>query len=455
MSRSTHVPTKHLVLAALVALATILTSVPGPPATAADMNVVPWGSTWRYYNGINEGSDWRSPSYDHSFWSQGAAPLGWGQPDVRTNVSKSPQPSPTVLFRRTVDIASPSNSSFTLDLVVDDGAVVFVNGTEIARYNVVTGAYSRNTYASSTTRKVQSVQIPQTVLVSGSNVIAVATHLNYRKSPRVSFDAQLSSTPSGNGADGPGAGTPDWSDEFDGDRVDTKKWNVATGTYLSYDEALIEGGQVTVRNGTLRITTSRLTTPVNKGGRMRAFSTGWVDTAGKLSKQYGRWEIRAKLPQVKGQSRGIWPAFWMRDSSGPGEIDLMESMGDPHRHLSTHPAGSWQSAIHQSTNHESGTQKLQDLNKPAKYIADDWHVWALEWTPTHVRVFLDDQMTWEVRTSDYPWLKTSFTKNGVHLRMNTQVGHDWMGFTDPSKPQETVLPITMHIDYVRYYGYDG
>lgn len=444
-------------IAAILSVVSLLSAVGAAPAKAADGQVLlPWGSTWRWFNGaLGAEGNWTAANYNHSTWQSGPAPLGWGSSEIRTNVSVSQQSVPSVLFRTSVQIADPSAASYVLDLVADDGVVVFVNGREIGRSNVVAGTYSRQTYASSTQRREISMDVPASALVSGTNTLAVATHINYLRSARVTFDAQLRGLPPTGKVGTPGWGTADWADEFDGTRLDSTKWNVWTGTYLSYDEAMIDAGQVAVRDGTLRITTSRLAQPVNKGGRTRAFATGWVDTAGKLSKQYGRWEIRAKLPQVPGKSRGIWPAFWLRDASGPGEIDLMESMGDPHNHLSTHPPGSWQSAIHQSTGHESGTVKLQNLVKPAKYIAADWHVWALEWTPSYVRVLLDGQQTWEVRTADYPWLKTSFTKGGVHLRMNTQVGHDWMGFTDPKKPEETVLPVTMQIDYVRYWSYDG
>lgn len=131
--------------------------------------------------------------------------------------------------------------------------------------------------------------------------------------------------------------------------LDTSRWRTRTGTYLSYDEAIIGGSQVSVANGSLRIVTERLEDPVTRGGRLRAFDTGYVDTIGRFSQQYGRWEMRARLPLTEGASRGLWPAFWLRDSAGLGEIDIMEAIGDPHTQLRAQPAGSWSSTIHEST----------------------------------------------------------------------------------------------------------
>lgn len=86
------------------------------------------------------------------------------------------------------------------------------------------------------------------------------------------------------------------------------------------------------------------------------------------------------------------------------------------------------------------------------YVGDDWHVWALEWTPDGMAFLFDGQVVWSVTTQDYPWLATAFTESGTNIRINTQVGHEWIGFTDPSRPDETVLPATYEIDYVRVWS---
>ena len=246
-----------------------------------------------------------------------------------------------------------------------------------------------------------------------------------------------------------------WSDEFTGSAVDRTKWNVRDGSYLSYDEAMLSSSQVSQSNGTLKIVTDRLSNPVTAGGRVRAFETGYIDSIGKHSQRYGRWEMRAKLPVTPGASRGIWPAFWLRDSKGLGEIDIMEAMGDPNTKLKYQPAGSWSSTIHQSTNHEAGTVKIENIVTNPEHVGAAWHTWALEWTPEGMTFLFDGKAVWKATTKDNPWFNTAFTDAGANIRINTQVGESWMGFTDPAHPEETKLPATYDIDYVRVWSYNG
>ena len=57
----------------------------------------------------------------------------------------------------------------------------------------------------------------------------------------------------------------------------------------------------------------------------REFTSAHVSTEGKLEQKYGKWEIRAKLPNTQ----GMWPAIWLLpvDGSWPPEIDIIELVG--------------------------------------------------------------------------------------------------------------------------------
>ncbi|MFH5824410.1 family 16 glycosylhydrolase [Georgenia sp. AZ-5] len=225
-------------------------------------------------------------------------------------------------------------------------------------------------------------------------------------------------------------------------------------TRLSHDEAVIEADQVTVQDGHLRITTDRLPAPVMGTERPRHFETGYIDSIGTFSQKYGRWEIRARLPVRQGASKGVWPAFWLRDSAGPGEIDIMEAIGDPHEREDVHPAGIYSMAVHESTNHEVGTSRIE--HKAGDIVSDgDYHTWALEWTPDGMRFYLDGQLMWAPAAADNPWFRTAFTDAGVNIRINTQMGHEWMGYTDPERPELTKMPAHLDVDYVRVWEYTG
>ncbi|QNN82707.1 hypothetical protein H3H54_01775 [Brachybacterium sp. Z12] len=101
----------------------------------------------------------------------------------------------TAYFRRsfTVDDATQV-AALELTTRADDGVVVYVNGTEVARSNMPTGSIGHGTYASAAPNAAAALANPVTVtvpgdlLVSGENVITAEVHLNYRSSPTASFE---------------------------------------------------------------------------------------------------------------------------------------------------------------------------------------------------------------------------------------------------------------------------
>ena len=120
---------------------------------AADVTLVSTGSTWKYRdNGSNQGTSWRALAFDDATWSAGAAQLGYGDADEATIVSYGPDPNAkyiTTYFRQKFFVGSPSAyTGLTLNLLKDDGAVVYLNGTEIHRVNMPAGSISYTTPAS-------------------------------------------------------------------------------------------------------------------------------------------------------------------------------------------------------------------------------------------------------------------------------------------------------------------
>ncbi len=103
------------------------------------------GSTWRYLdNGVNQGTAWRAGAFNDTTWRTGAAQLGYGDGDETTVVGFGPDPN----HKYTDDLlpaassrspTPPSWRALTLRLIRDDGAVVYINGTEVARCNMPTG----------------------------------------------------------------------------------------------------------------------------------------------------------------------------------------------------------------------------------------------------------------------------------------------------------------------------
>jgi len=100
------------------------------------------GATWRYRVGSAEASSpaaaWRRPGFDDSGWTQGAAPFGYGPLSYGTDLQSAMKGLCSTLFlRRSFALAAPAQvTAIELDLDFDDGCVVWINGTEIARLNV-------------------------------------------------------------------------------------------------------------------------------------------------------------------------------------------------------------------------------------------------------------------------------------------------------------------------------
>src|SRR5207248_11507031 len=102
------------------------------------------GSTWKYLdNGSNQGTAWRATAFSDATWASGAAELGYGDGDEPTVVSFGPNASAkfiTTYFRKSFSVTDPAQvTSPSLRIKRDDGAVVYVNGTEVFRTNMPTG----------------------------------------------------------------------------------------------------------------------------------------------------------------------------------------------------------------------------------------------------------------------------------------------------------------------------
>ncbi|MES2645580.1 MAG: metallophosphoesterase [Bacteroidota bacterium] len=162
--------------------------------------VIPFLSSWKYLdNGSNQATAWRAISFNDAGWNTGAAQLGYGDGDEATVVSfgsNTKKKYPTTYFRKTVSISNPAAfSSFTLGLKRDDGAVVYVNGTEVFRSNMPTGVISYTSKASSAAaddgNTVQNATLASSVFVNGNNTIAVEVHQFNAADADLSFDLQL------------------------------------------------------------------------------------------------------------------------------------------------------------------------------------------------------------------------------------------------------------------------
>ena len=168
---------------------------------AADTTLVSTGSTWKYLaNGTDQGTAWRATSFNDSTWPSGPAQLGYGDGDEATVLGFGPAPNNkfiTTYFRRAFNVTNASLfTGLMLRLMRDDGAVVYLNGVEVWRTNMPTGSVGFLTPASTAIAGADEstfvqTTISPTLLVSGTNVLAVELHQSGGTSSDISFDLQL------------------------------------------------------------------------------------------------------------------------------------------------------------------------------------------------------------------------------------------------------------------------
>ncbi|MBP7460033.1 MAG: glycoside hydrolase family 16 protein [Candidatus Delongbacteria bacterium] len=238
-----------------------------------------------------------------------------------------------------------------------------------------------------------------------------------------------------------------WQDEFNGKKLDGKKWNVLLREQSKHNELqYYVPDEVYVENGYLRIR-SRIRTY----GSM-AYTSGRLDTRDKFSPVYGRFEIRAKLPG----GQGLWPAHWlypqkrnwemeyiMGQAVAEGlerlipeerpwytEIDIMEFLG--------HQPNTLYGTLHYCGYDGQRKNSSGTWNGTCDYTRD-FHVYALEWEPDSIRWYVDDRLI-HATTLGIP-------HTPHYLILNTAIGGSWPGNPDST----TVFPQYHDVDYVRVY----
>jgi beta-glucanase (GH16 family) len=239
-----------------------------------------------------------------------------------------------------------------------------------------------------------------------------------------------------------------WSDEFngaDGSAPDPAKWVMETGgggwgnNELESYTARTEN--VHQENGNLVIQALK-ESYTGSDGIAREYTSARLNTAGKFSQTYGKFEARIKIPY----GQGIWPAFWLLGDNistagwpACGETDIMENVGfEPTKvHGSMHGAG------------YSGATPLTGVyTLSSGRFADDYHVFAVEWEPNVVRFYVDDQLYQTRTTADIPAGTQWAFNHSFFVILNVAVGGNWPGSPDAS----TVFPQKMLVDYVRVYS---
>jgi len=97
--------------------------------------IIQIGDNCRYYVPTSDiGTNWREKNYDDSSWPIGQSGFGYGDNDDNTEI---PMGTKSVYMRFEFAVGNRSDiADLFLDMDYDDGFVAFINGIEVARYNV-------------------------------------------------------------------------------------------------------------------------------------------------------------------------------------------------------------------------------------------------------------------------------------------------------------------------------
>ncbi|MCH8567936.1 MAG: family 16 glycosylhydrolase [Balneolales bacterium] len=236
-----------------------------------------------------------------------------------------------------------------------------------------------------------------------------------------------------------------WSDEFGGEELDLSKWTFQLGTGANY--GLINWGNneqqfYTDREENLFIQDGMLhIRALQEQFSGRSYTSARIRSYNKGDWTYGRFEVRAKLPE----GQGLWPAIWMMPTDNvyggwpqSGEIDIMEALGhQPHiSYGSVHYGPVW----------PNNRFRTGSITKPEGTFSEDFSVYAIEWEPGVIRFYVDDQLFFIVTENHLAPYNWPFDQR-FHFILNVAVGGHWPGYPD----ETTEFPQEMIVDYVRVY----
>jgi beta-glucanase (GH16 family) len=230
-----------------------------------------------------------------------------------------------------------------------------------------------------------------------------------------------------------------WSDEFDGPSINTDDWTFELGdgcpNVCGWGNNELE--DYTDNEENARIVDRKLIITAREGALPGEYTSARMITKDKQEFQYGRIDVRAKLPE----GQGIWPAIWMLGANidnvgwpSCGEIDIMELVGH-------HPQTSHGTAHY----NDGGHTFIGGFYTITKKYSEEFHLFSIFWDEDNIKWYVDYNKFFELKYADvgntYPF------NNPFFFIFNIAVGGNWPGNPD----ETTIFPQEMHIDYIRVF----
>ena len=254
-----------------------------------------------------------------------------------------------------------------------------------------------------------------------------------------------------------------WSDEFNGDSLDTNIWSPYIGGWNASEVQGCYTGSaenINVSGGSLNLIGLYKPGVTCNKGKNKDFTSGFIETIDKKTWTYGYFEARIKMPNNK----STWPAFWMSPNEKRygdgwpmnGEIDIVETKGSDLDYAAAD--AHWGKSITNKTHKNSHKSDL-----PAGFSnTTDWHTYGVKWTEGKLEYFIDGKSYHTVEGFGQPNAAT--TPHGpfdtpFFLRLNMAIGGNyidgpggkWSNAYNVVAEKPSTFPATMSVDYVRVY----
>ena len=233
---------------------------------------------------------------------------------------------------------------------------------------------------------------------------------------------------------------PTWSDEFDDSGPPNPAfWTFERGYVRNNELQWYQSNNAWQESGNLIIEARR-----NDNGY--AYTSSSIVSANKYSFQYGRMQVRAKIPCYNGS----WPAIWTLGDNGEwpsnGECDIMEYyatdsiLANCARGTTTRWRAAW----------DAVKKPVSTFTPNNPNWRNEYHIWTMQWDDQNVRLYVDNYL---MNTIPQTWLVNAVTtwgpaepfKQPHHLLLNLAIG------SNGGNPANTTFPLRYEVDHVRVW----
>jgi len=227
-----------------------------------------------------------------------------------------------------------------------------------------------------------------------------------------------------------------WEENFDGNILNEAIWNYEVGDgcpnlcgWGNNELQLYTNKNHRLKDGKLIITAKK---------QDSLYTSTRITTKAKKEFQYGKIELRAKLPIGK----GLWPAFWMLGSNisevgwpACGEIDILEYVGKEPQTIFT--------SLHTP---DSFGETINTRKTIIENIEQGFHVYTVGWTKEKIVFYVDDQLVYTFSPKKHSKEIWPFDQP-FYIIVNLAIGGNFGG----PEVDNTIFPQEFIIDYIKVY----